>query len=64
MSQAVRITLIVVGFILAGFGLGFMLEGLVGGSDSGAPPAGALLGLGLGVVVSGVIARSGREPSA
>jgi hypothetical protein len=56
MNNVVRATLVVVGFVLAGFGLGFMLETLVGASDSGAPPAGALLGLGVGTAIAALTA--------
>lgn len=56
MNEAVRVTIIIVGFVVAGFGLGLMLEGLLDVSDSGAPPAGALLGLGLGAAAAAVTA--------
>jgi hypothetical protein len=59
MNETTRITLIIVGFLVAGFALGFMLEALVGHSDSGAPPLGALLGLGLGTAVVALTASRG-----
>ena len=56
MHPSVRVTLIVVGFVVAGFALGLMLEGLLQRTDSGAPPAGGLLGLGLGTAVAALTA--------
>lgn len=55
-KQSVRVTFIILGFVVAGFALGFMLETVFGASDSGAPPAGGLLGLGLGTALAALTA--------
>jgi len=60
MPDSARISLMLIGSVVAGFAFGFLLETVSGGSDSGAPPAGGLLGFGIGLVLVAVTSK-GRQ---